>query len=635
MTTYAFGDFRLDTAERQLWRGDREIALTAKAFDVLLLLVTNQGRTVTKEEFMASVWADTVVEEANLTDNVSTLRQLLGDDARDPKYIRTTPRRGYRFIADVRRENDYEDVVVREQSRAHLVIEEEVEAPPQRKALAGGRARWLAAVAIGGAIIAALAAWLVRRASTPAQPRAQTAVRTIAVLPFKPLDEGRRDPALELGMTDALISRLSRIRDITVRPTSSVSKYTARNTDYAAVGSELGVDAVLDGMVQKAGDRVSLSVQLVRPSDGAVLWAGKFNEQFTGIFEVQDAISTRAADVLELRLTRAEKQGLSKRYTNDVAAYQLYLQGQVLWRSFSPPKLMSSINYYEEALRRDPTYALAYVGLANSYSVIGIYGPLPIEQAMTKSREAAMRAIALDPDLADAHAALGAVKLTYDWDWEGAKRELDRAMALDPKQVDAPELYAYYLHAVGRGEEAVRYLERAKELDPLFPVALSDYAFGLYFARRYPEAIAECQRLLRLDPERAPNYRILAKSYAALGRWPEALEMSKLALSKATDRSRGYHASLADVGYIEGKLGNRAAAEDVIAQIEKSGGSWVPLLVAQVYAGLGDADQTFAWLRKGLQIRTPFLYRFRLEPAFDWLRSDPRYAETLRAMNLS
>ncbi len=443
---YEFGSFRLDEKERRLLRDGEEVTLsesgrterlTPKAFDLLLLLIKQRGQMVGRDELMERIWPGTFVEDNRLSDNISTLRKFLSDSTRNPQFIETIPKHGYRFVAGVREVHD-ETIALIDRTKTHVVIEEAREMPSAYAPDANGDAMlehtFLPALPLGGTTrlhlnpfviaasavllgVLALATYFALRGRTEPPPSPAPLAKSIAVLPFKPLVASMSELELELGMTDALITKLSNIRQVVVRPTSSVLKYTSAGQDLRAAGSELGVDVLLDGKVQKAADRIRLSVQLVRASDGTPLWADKFDEKFTDIFAVQDAISDRVASALALQLTGEEKRGLAKRYTESVEAYQLYLKGNQHWRTFRQAEAQTSINYYNEALKKDPNYALAYSGLAFAFSVIGINGPLPAGEAMSKSREAAQRALELDDNLAEAHIALGAVKIFYEWDW--------------------------------------------------------------------------------------------------------------------------------------------------------------------------------------------------------------------------
>jgi DNA-binding winged helix-turn-helix (wHTH) protein/TolB-like protein/Tfp pilus assembly protein PilF len=654
---YEFGPFRLDAAEGQLWRDGEEIQLTQKSFKVLTLLVENGGHVIDKNELMEKVWPDAFVEENRLADNISTLRKLLGDDPRSPSYIRTVPGRGYRFVADVREVRD-EAVAMVEQTKTHIVIEEEREAPsivpdsiktlPDRAVptalpaanVARVRRRRLSptAIVLACMLLAGLAFALYyslnRSTGQPVNPAGLLA-KSIAVLPFKPLVASASDPGLELGMTDAIITRLSNIRHMTVRPTKSVLKYAGEGEDLRAIGSELGVDVLLSGRVQRVDDRIRLSVQLVRTGNGATVWADKFDEKFTDIFAVQDVISERVASALALKLTGEEKKGLAKRYTDNLQAYDLYLKGHQHWSTFTRAGREASINYYNEALKIDPGYALAYTGLANSYTVIGIYGPLSPAEAMSKAQGAVRKALELDPELGQAHVAAGALKMFYERDWPGAERELKRAMELNPNDADAHNLYGYYLHAAGNFEESITSMRRAIQLAPQWHVPEVDLLESLFYARHYDDAIEQSRQRIRLEPNSGHAYYNLGRSLTQKGLYSEAVAEFQRGINYPGMGEHMKGRLMAELGYSYAVSGNREKAVRMLEQLKEKSNPWRPMQFAKIYAGLGDKDQAFAWLAKAVNEQFPFAFDVKAEPHFDPLRADPRYAELLRRMNLA
>ena len=656
---YEFGPFRLDEKERRLLRDGEEVTLgesgkperlTPKAFDLLLLLVKQSGQMVGRDQLMVRIWPGTFVEDNRLSDNISTLRKFLGDRTRNPQFIETIPKHGYRFLADVR-EVRGETIALFDHTKTHVVIEDERETPfpyasdANRYAMrehsfapfsppGSASRRHLNPLAIAACVVLlgalAIATYFALRGAT--EPPRGHARLAIAVLPFKPLVATMSEPALEIGMTDALINKLTNIRQITVRPTTSVMRYTSASLDLRTAGSELGVDVLLDGKVQKADNRIRLSVQLVRANDGIPFWADNFDETFTNIFAVQDAISERVAVALALSLTGEEKKGLAKRYTENVEAYQLYLKGQHHWRTFEPAELLTSINYYNEALKRDPHYALAYSGISTAYSVIGIYGPLSAREAMPKAREAAQRALELDENLAEAHTALGAVKIFYEWDWQGGERDFKRAIELNPNYADAHNLYGYYLQAMGKGDDAVVEMKRAKELAPDWRVPNNDYLLALFSARRYDEAIEQSRRVVKLDPNNHVAFGILGQSHTQQGMYEEAAsELQQAANLPRQPNTR----ALTELGYFYAVTGKRGEALKIIEQLQEKPKPRTYFGVAQVYAGLGDNDRAFAWLDKAYEERFAFTWKVVIMPQFDGLRSDPRYVALLRRMNLS
>lgn len=636
-------------AEGQLLHDGKEVPLTPKAFQVLHTLVENCGHVIDKEVLMKRVWADSFVEEKNLADNISILRKALGDDPKEPRYIKTVPRRGYRFVAEVREAIEGgADVIVRLRESARFIVEEDnafpepaggaaqAIAPQSLPASTGRRIRPIlvvAAVTLGvGLAFAAYSRW--KHNETLKAPLA----RSIAVLPFKPLVAASADPALELGITDALISKLSNIRQIVVRPTNSVLKYSGDSQDLRVAGSDLAVDVLLDGRVQNVGDRIRLSVQLVRTADGVPIWAETFDENFKDVFAVQDAISAKVASALALQLTGEEKHRLAKRYTDNPEAYQFYVKGLYQWRTFSKEGLTTSLNFYNAAIEKDPNYALAYAGLANSYNVMAIYGPVPTSEAMEKSRVAARKAVELDNTLPDAHVAIGAVKLLHEWDWAGAESDLKRAIELAPESVEGHQLYGYYLQATGRVDSSVDYMKRAADSAPQWHVATHDYFESLFMARRYDEAIERSIERLKLETNEPFILWILGRSYMMKGKYDDAVKQFELGLNSVEDQAPDSAQRVwlySGLGYAHALAGRGDEARIIVRRMRESQSRWKDVYIAAVLAGLNDKDQAFASLEDGYRRRFPFLWHLKCAPEFDSLRSDQRYADLLQRMNLA
>lgn len=621
---YEFGPFRIDVAERQLFRDGTEVPLTTKAFEVLVLLVRNSSRTVTRDEFMNEVWAEAVVEESNLSDNISTLRQILGDDAREPKYIRTIPKRGYRFVADVRQAAE-PDLVMHERTRQRVTIE--VDESPAL--LPASRGRMIGGITIAAVMVVAAIVYYATRPKPEPAPRLQT--RSLAVLPFKPLVAADRDAAMELGMTDALISKLSAIDEISVRPTTAVLPYVDRTIDVREIGGKLDVDTVLEGKIQKHGQRIRVSIQLVRTDDGAAVWADRFDEDVTDIFAMQDVISERVASALAVQLSPKERSSLAKRPTTSVEAYQLYLNGVHQWRSFSTDGLLAAINYHNAAIKLDPSFALAWAGLSNAYAVMGIYGPLPASEAFERARVAAARGVSLDPNAAETHVPVIAVKLFYERDWAGAKRELDILERLNESNGDLHSMRAYYFQAMGQPDRAQVELERAHALSPDWYVVRNDVLQGLIETRRFDEAITRAKRLIELEPNDRTGYEIVGDALAAKGEYDaavpyleRALQLTRRIKSRPAGRQAWAHA----------RAGRKTEALKALAVAKQDESPWMPMNVAAAYAGLGEHDQVFAWLDRAEREKVAFLWDIRQRYEFDEIRRDPRYAAILRKLKL-
>jgi serine/threonine protein kinase/Flp pilus assembly protein TadD len=466
------------------------------------------------------------------------------------------------------------------------------------------------------------------KASDKSQPA--TNIKSMAVLPFKPLVAEQRDEILEVGMADTLITKLSSLKQIVVRPLTSVRKYTDAQQDALAAGRELQVEAVLDGSTQRLNDRLRVTVRLFNVKDGAVLWADKFDGKSTDIFALQDSILARLTEALALKPSSEGEKQLAKRYTTNIEAYQLYAQGRARWSTFH--ETQDSLKYFNAALEKDPTYALAYAGLANAYSIMGIYGPISPREAYPQAREAALKALQLDDNLAAAHVALGAVKILEEWDWQGAGQQLRRAIEIEPNNVDAHNLYSYYLQAIGQADVAVDEMRRAHEIDPVWHIPAGDLAFSFLLARRYDEAIGYAQEYLKLNPKYTFMINILGRAYEEKGMMEQAIATFQQTLAiQPNSRYAKY-----SLGCIYAKLGRRSEALAIIKEFQDDQSKWIekPNYLAAIYAALGDKEQAFVWLEKAYQEHTPRMWVFRLDPRYDSLRSDERFKAFLRRVNL-
>jgi len=633
---FEFGPFRLDTEEQLLLREGGPIALPPKVYETLLVLVGSNGRVLTKNELMRAIWPDTVVEEANLAHNISELRKALGDSPEKSQYIQTLPRRGYRFIAEVRQSEEGRWVAAGPLYAPRPIIEEGD--TPRQGDSAGGdiavlRRRGLrvsaliACVALVGVVVAVTYLWLGRPAPAPR-------FRSLAVLPFKPLAATDRDESLELGMADTLIARLSSAGEVAVRPVSAVRRFGGLEQDPVAAGKELKVDAVLDGTIQRTGDQIRMTVRLVSVRDGRPLWVESFDEKFTDIFAIQDAVSRRVAEALALRLGGEKAVRLTRHYTEDAEAYRLYLKGQYFWNKFTPEGAGTAVEYFNQALARDPSYALAYVGLANSYSVMGVNGWLPPKETFPKAEAAARKALEIDDGLAEAHSALGATEMFYKWDWPAAKRELQRTLDLNPDDPNAHRLYSYLLTATGRFDEAIAQAElNQRQLDPLSPVSYADLVRAFYFARRYEEAVEANRKAREMDPHFAIAHIVAGAAYEQKGMYEEAIAE----LRQANNLPGGSAEALAALGHAFAASGRRDEALRTLKELERmSEGRYVsPLDLAILYAGLGDKERTLEQLELATEDRVGWLINLGVEPRFDTVRSEPRYVELLRRIGLA
>lgn len=648
---YDFGPFRIDAEKRTLLRNGETVPLAPKAFDTLLMLAQHPGQVLEKDHLIEMLWPDSFVEEGNLTYNISAIRKALGESPNERRYIVTVPGRGYRFAADVKEADHYtSDVIVGRYTKSTLVIEdreqsEELEQKPKGllPAFVSSTARQklvFIGIALAVAVIGVTALyylWPTSSSTVSTTPTVSTPinssspVRSIAVLPFKPLVEDQRDESLEMGMADTLIVRLSNLSKLTVRPVSSVRKFSGLEQDALAAGRELGVESVLDGHIQRWGDRIRVTTRLIEVGGGEQLWAAQFDEKFTDIFAVQDLISEKISSALALKLTGEELRRLTKHYTENAEAYQMYLYGRFYRNKRTEAGSKMAIEYFEGAIAKDPNYALAYSGLSEGYIGLAVYGAMSAKEACPKSRAAALKALEIDDQIAESHIALAHFKAQCDLEWSGAEMEYQRAIELNPGYADAYRLYALLLMQTGRHDEAFVKIKRALEIDPTSAIYNGALGFLHYFARRHDQAVEQLQKTIDMEPGHWVAHYWLALVYAQKGMYGGALSEAQ----KARDLS-GDSGSSWVLGYVYALAGRRAEAQQQINELlELSKQRYVPPYdIAQIYAGLGDKDQAFAWLEKADEDRSRGMGFLNVNPVFDTLRSDARYAALTKRMRL-
>jgi DNA-binding winged helix-turn-helix (wHTH) protein/TolB-like protein/Flp pilus assembly protein TadD len=620
---YEFGPYRLDVLKRRLLRDGEPVALTPKAFDTLLLLVRQRERTVDKRELMKALWPDSFVEESNLTQQIFTLRKLLGEQPNGRPYIETLPKRGYHFAAQVTE-----------------VKEEPTEGsagPTVRKITvsSGRRARRAAALVLITLALGAGGWWLSGRGRSVGMPSeaAPVPVRSLAVLPFRSLSPDASHEYLGLGMADALITRLGNLRQIVVRPTSAVRRYVNRDHDPVKAGRELGVDAVLDGNIQRDGDRLRLTAQLINPTTGTPFWSEQFDTQWTDVFGVEDAISEQLARALTLRLTPEDRRRLEKRHTRDRAAYEAYLRARYFWNRRTPDGHLKAIEHAKQAIDRDPRYALAYTGLADAYTLLGSIqsDAQARREALARAKAAAQQALAIDEELAEAHTSLAFVLMHADWNWGQADAHFRRAIQLNPSYPTAHHWYAYWLSARGRHEDALAAIERARSLDPTSLILNTDVAELQYFAGRYDLAIARAQETLAIDPEFILARRVLGWALEQKGDFDAAIDQLRRALDRAPDRAD----LVASLGHAYASAGRRQEAERAIATLEgRAAHAGADAELALIHAGLGRRDEALRYLERAYQRRSTWMILLAVDPRWNNLRRDARFDDLVRRIGL-
>jgi TolB-like protein/DNA-binding winged helix-turn-helix (wHTH) protein/Tfp pilus assembly protein PilF len=607
---YEFGQYRIDSVERLLLRGEETIPLTPKAVDTLLVLLANSGRVVEKDELMKSVWPDTFVEEGALARNVSALRKALGDDLED--YIETIPKRGYRFVAPVK-----------DLSAPTL-------APSDNKGEKNRPNRFRRVAWLVPAIFLILAAvlayaWFTRDSRNT--PR----IASLAVLP---LNNPSNDPAQEYfadGMTEELINSLAKIEALKVISRTSAMTYKGvKNKSLPVIARELNVDAVVEGSVLQSGNRVRITVQLFEGKTEKQLWAQSYEQNLRDVLALQAEVASAIAREIRVKLTPQEKQRLTKSRPVDPEAYLAYSYGRYWWNKRAPEDIQKGIEYFQRAIAKDPSYAPAYAGLADAYALLGSVGSdvLPPNEVMPKAKKAALEAVKLDDSLAEGHTSLAYVKLSYDWDFAAAELEFKRAIDLNPGYATAHHWYAHYFLAKSQPEKALAEVRRALALDPLSLSINVGLGWCLYHAHRYDEAIQQYRSTLDLNPTFSLAHSTLGMTYVQKRLYPEALAE----FNKAANLPGSHTFALANTGRTYALSGRAAEARQVIQELEGSARQeYVPAMyVAAIYAALGESDQTIKWIEKAYEERSDYMIYLMTEPSLDGVRSDPRFRDLLK-----
>lgn len=618
---YEFGPFRLDDSERLLMREGVRVPLTEKAFDTLAALVRRSGRLVSKEELIAEVWPDAFVEDNNLDKSISAIRQALGEKASAPEYVETVRGRGYRFVAPVTEVSDPIAPI----------------APVSSTPVGRPSRFWILILVLA---LLPLTSGLAMYFSIKARRKMNTtAPRVIAVLPFKPLDSDARDESLELGMADTLITKLGALRAVSIRPLSAVRKYSSLEQDPVAAGRELGVEAVLEGSIQHGSERVRVTVRLMRVADGVALWTGTYDEKLADIFAVQDAISEQVTQSLAVRLSVDEERQLTKRYTNNTEAYQIYLRGRYFWNKRTEDAVRKSIEYFRQAIALDPDYALAYSGLADAYWILSAFDPDGGIALLPQSKTAALKALELDDTLAEAHTSLGIVEEFYELDFVAAEREYKRAIQLNQNYASAHHRYGFFLNRMERIDDAHVEFRRALELDPFSLPINVDAARPFFRSGDHERAIAQLQKAIEIDPNYPRAHNVLANWYAQMGRYDEAVAEAKkaAALSAPAPPPDGPPRGSYQLVYIYAKAGRVIEARRMLDELEKQPNRRNDQLYFQAlaYAALGNRERAFALIEEIYNTRSLELLSLKGDPAWDDLRSDPRFRELLHRFGLT
>ena len=634
---FEFDSYRLNPAERLLVRDGVPVPLEPKVFETLLVLIRHGGSLVTKDQLMKEVWPDTFVEESNLVRHISILRKALSSGAEGPPYIETVSKLGYRFVGHVRAPADQTELIV-ESAKVSVVIEDE-ESDDRTKGLvelthnkhfSSAKRRWLA----GGLTLAIAAAGVTATAVYFRTARSQR-IDSVAILPFVNVGASSETEYLSDGITENLTNSLSQLPGLKVMSRNSVVRFKGSETNAQQVGSTLGVRTVLSGTLIQRGDDLIVSAALVDVRDNSQLWGARYDRKLSDLQAVQMELVRDVSNQFRMKLSNEAQQRLAKPATENSEAYELYLKGRYALNKLTRQQ-QSGLGYFEQAVEKDPGYALAYAGMAESYVLMADLGAtfkLQPKDAYTRAKAAASKAVEIDDTLAEAHVSLGRIAFNYEWAWTGAEREFKRAIELKPDFVPAHHWYSHVLISQGRFDESLAESLKALALDPLDVAMNFHLGFHYWNARQYDQASAQLEKTLTMDPNHHETHGILSLVYAQQQRYSEAIAEQQKSMELGGWDKRGF------LGYVYAVAGRRREAQKLLDELlEEARSKPVSAYnIARIYTGLGEKEQAFSWLDRAISERDSNLTMpgLKADVQLDRLRSDPRFQELLRRMQLS
>jgi len=634
-----FGDdFEFNPRSQQLRREGRAVKLERIPLEILLLLIEKNGDLVTREAIIERIWGEGVFLDTDNSINtaIRKIRQVLRDDPENPRFIQTVTGRGYRFVAEVVHPPAQDRDEASEAARSALPESDVPPATlPARPDPASKRRPWGPITLIGFAVVCvALGVYFYTSRSRPAAS-APPARSMLAVLPFENLTGDAEQEYFSDGLTEEMISQLGNLdpSHLGVIARTSVMHYKHSGEPLDRIGRELGVQYALEGSVRRDSNKVRITAQLIQIKDQSHVWAREYDRDLSDLLALQAEIAQEIADEIQLTLgdhRRSESAHLPALSPNAYEAYDLYLKGRFFWNKRSGPGLQQAIEYFQQAIAKDPQYARAYAGLADSYALLGGYTGLPQTKIMPKARAAAMKALELDPNLAEAHTSLALITENFDFDWETAEKEYHHAIDLNPNYATAHHWYAEFLSLQGRFDEALAESERARALDPLSLIIAADRGVILLYAREYDKAIAQFRAVKEMEPGFSRSGLVVA-AYVEKGQYDDAL--AELSTWYDPDNSPWV---LAWRTMIYSRRGQPAQARHCLERLRQiySQGSIAPDPVLWAYLGIGDRDQVFEWFERAYKDHSNVLTSLKVNPAFDPLRDDPRFQELMRRIRL-
>jgi TolB-like protein/DNA-binding winged helix-turn-helix (wHTH) protein/Flp pilus assembly protein TadD len=630
---YEFGPFSLDTADFRLFRDGVEVPLPNKVLETLLVLLEKPGQLVSKDKLMERVWPGTFVGDDSLAQNISLLRKAIDYGNASTSYIATVPKLGYRFVGIVNSQ-ELEGAGVQPLNAVQNVTSG-IDIP----ALAKSRNRWmLAGIALILTISAIVALRQWARHAGNGHPAPNGFI--VAVLPFENLTGNPGQDYLSDGMTEEMITQLGRIdpQRIRVIARTSVMQFKHDQQPLDRVGAILGVQYVLEGSVRRDGDNVRVTAQLIQVKDQTHIWAREYDRHLNNLLTLQAQIAQETAAEIQRALGVGSRNKTNNSQSpatltpQEYKSYDLYLKGRYFWNKRTPEGFQQAIDAFQQALVENPDDARVYAGLADTYALMGSYTFAPPDEMIPRARAAALQALRLDENLSEAHASLALITELYDWDWPAADKEFRRAIELDPNYATGHHWYAEFLAFWGHFDEALNEIERARQLDPLSKVVATDKGAILYFARQYDGAIEQLRAVLDLDPGMSRAH-LLCFAYAEKGQFTEALAHIDVWRRRHQD---GPWPTAAEA-YVYGRAGQKMRAERALAKLKEetrhSNLDPVPMF-ALAYAGMKQNDEALFWLQKGYAEHTSALIAIKVDPIYDSLRTDPRFQDLLRRVNL-
>jgi TolB-like protein/DNA-binding winged helix-turn-helix (wHTH) protein/Tfp pilus assembly protein PilF len=638
-----FGLFEVDTRSGELRRQGSKVSLQEQPFQALVLLLERPGEVVTREELSKKLWPEnTFVDfERGLNKAINKLRAALRDDAEKPRFIETLPQHGYRFIASLEGvlpgsppdSTDQEPPTANHESidltveKPHAEIPESSRARPQRRRV------WLAFLAC-----ASLVALLVGFNAGGSRQRLwgspdPSGIRSLAVLPLENLSHDPEQEYFADGMTEALTTELAQISALKVISHTSVVQFKGTKKSLPQIAQELGVDAVVEGAVQRSGDKVGITVQLIHAPSDRHLWAKSYERDLRDVLALQREVAQAITDEIKAKLTPPEKARMASARSVNSEAYENYLRGRFLLSTQGDVEARKGMAYFQRAIQKDPNYALAYAGLAESYITLSQpwNGDLTPQEALPQAEAAARKALAIDDSLGEAQLALARVSL-YHWDWPAAEKEYRRALELNPNDAMAHGWYGEYLEAMARNEEAIVELRQAIALDPLNSNHVAHLGSFFYHARQYDQGIREFQKALGLEPDMIYAHQGLGWVYEQKKMYREAISEQE----KGVNLTNRDAFAVASLGIVLGESGRKREAKKLLEELqERSKQRYIsPCLIALVQIGLGNRDQAIASLEQGYTDRDQGMMYLKVDPEMDDLRSDPRFQDLLRRVGL-